>query len=39
MPHISRERIGGYVITALLVIMKNDDSLRSRDVFREVGNR
>ena len=39
MPRISRERIGEYVRTALLVIKENDDSLRSRDVFREVGNR
>jgi len=39
MPRISRERIGEYVRTALLVTMENDDSLRSRDVFREVSNR
>ena len=36
---MSRERIGEYVRTALLVIMENEDSLRSRDVFREVRNR
>ena len=39
MPRISRDRIGEYVRTALLVIMDNDDSLRSRDVFREFSNR
>ena len=39
MAHISRERVGEYVRTALRVIMENDNSLRSRDVFREVGNR
>ena len=39
MARISRERVEDYVITALRVIMENDNSLRSRDVFREVGNR
>ena len=39
MPRISRDRIGEYVRTALLVIMENNDSLRSLDVFREVSNR
>ena len=39
MPLMSRERIGEYVRTALLVIMENEDSLRSPNVFREVRNR
>ena len=39
MPRISRDRIGEDVRTALIVIMENDYSLRSRDVFREVSNR
>mgnify|MGYP001359978462 CR=1 FL=1 len=39
MTLISREGIGEYVRTALLVITENEDSLRSRVVFREVRNR
>ena len=39
MTLISREGIGEYARTALLVIMENEDSLRYRDVFREVRNR
>ena len=39
MALISGEGIGEFVRTALLAIMENEDSLRSRDVFREVRNR
>ena len=39
MARISRERIGEYVRTALQVLMENDDSLRSREVFQQVGKR
>ena len=39
MPCRSRYRIGECIRTALLVIMENDDSLRSQDPFREVNNR
>jgi len=36
MAQIPNERIGEYVRTALQVLMENDDSLRSRDVFQQV---
>ena len=39
MAQISKERIGEYVRTALQVLMENDDSLRSREVFQQVGKR
>ena len=39
MAQIPNERIGEYVRTALKVLMENDDSLRSREVFQQVGKR
>ena len=39
MAQIPNERIGEYVRTALQVLMENDDSLRSREVFQQVGKR
>ena len=39
MARTSRERIGEYVRIALLVLMDNDDSLRSRDVTQKVSER
>ena len=39
MARIPKERIGEYVRTALLVLMDNDDSLRSREVVQQVGQR
>ena len=39
MARIPKERIGEYVRTALLVLMDNDDSLRSRDVTQKVSER
>jgi restriction system protein len=39
MAQISNERVGEYVRTALTVLIENDDSLRSREVLQQVGNR
>ena len=39
MAQIPKGRIGEYVRTALQVLMENDDSLRSREVFQQVGKR
>ena len=39
MARIPRERLGEYVRTALQVLMENDDSLRSREVVQQVGQR
>ena len=39
MARIPKERIWEYVRTALLVLMDNDDSLRSREVVQQVGQR
>ena len=39
MPKIAYERIGEYVRTALQIVSDNGGALRSREVFREAGQR
>ena len=39
MARIPRERIGEYVRTALLVLIENDEALRSREVTQKVSER